>query len=78
MSDRLTDADLEVLMTVGDEVAALAREVQASRNLIGDLRALHVPITRTNHGGMNDPEYRCSCGHVAPCPTIRMIDEAGL
>lgn len=52
-------------------VRALAREVRASRKLVADLRALHV---RANEM----PDYCAACTRIYPCPTIRMIDEAGL
>ncbi len=73
----LTDAQVAEIagMTTGTSLGGrardLAREVQASRKLIADLRALH--------GRSNEmPDYCAACAVLYPCPTIRMIEEAGL
>lgn len=75
MNDRLSDAGVEAWATdMTDECAAataLAREVQASRKLIADLRALHRPDSKIDPWCDED-------WFSYPCRTIRMIDEAGL
>lgn len=69
--------DEEVAHLAGDvrwmppDIVSLGREVQASRKVIADLRALHTPEDEF------DP-YCLSCGYEHPCPTVRLIEEAGL
>lgn len=73
MIDRLTDEQVQGIIDwpvpLGRMSApVLALEVQASRKLIADLRALHHP----DRWGKS-----CiGCGHDYPCPTIRLIDAA--
>jgi len=55
--------------------ARLAREVQASRKLIADLRALHVANPDPDQA---DAMFCDACDHPAPCPTLRLIEAAGL
>ena len=76
MSDRLTNYEVNGLAgaaahTVpgGRRLILLAREVQASRKLIADLRENHEALASGDC-------WRCKVPH--PCPTIRMMDEAGL
>lgn len=55
-------------------MAALAREVQASRKLVADLRAEHACLPDE----LPSQSWCKQDGFSWPCPTIRMIDEAGL
>lgn len=60
------------------EVEALAREVEASRKLVADLRALHVCTYDTISDEVYNTNAHCSCGGQWPCdsPTMRLIEEA--
>lgn len=55
----------------------LAREVQASRKLIADLRALHAPEP-DEADGLSVWCAECDPDRIDtyPCPTIRLIDTA--
>lgn len=57
------------------DLIAKNAEVQASRKLVAELRVVHRNAPDGDHG--SDPSW---CDHCAryDCPTIRMIDEAGL
>lgn len=82
MSERLTDADIAAIAVSGHDGRAhavprwacrsLAAEVQASRKLIADLRVEH----EYRQGGLFD--HCVLCGVRWPCPTIALIEEAGL
>ena len=65
MTERLIDADLAILVTVGDEVTLLAREVQAARKLRADLLARH-----SRDGGCP------ACRGDYPCRDRQLIQEA--
>ena len=86
MSGQLTDHEVDGLCKAaahtvpgGRRLLSLAREVQASRKLIADLRALHVAEVDDDDESPTQGETFCvNCEHENPCPTIRMIDEAGL
>lgn len=57
----------------------LACEVQASRKLIADLRALHAPELDEADGlSVWCAECDPDCIDTYPCPTIRLIEEAGI
>jgi len=80
VSDRLSDWSVGAITrrrsgTVSVGLAKrLAQEVQASRKLIADLRALHWMVDSSLTG-----QYCAECQDDAyPCPTIRLIEEAGL
>ena len=81
MSDRLTDEQVQGLAGVdasraswlAREIGPLAREVQASRKLIADLRARHHQRKGRDFDWCNE----CQIG-AFPCPTIRLIEGAGL
>lgn len=75
--------DEEVAHLAGDvrwmppDIVSLGREVQASRKLIADLRALHTPTFYRN-GKTYSANVCRHDGHWFPCPDIRLIEEAGL
>lgn len=77
MSGRLSDDDLVILAAVGGETELLAREVQASRKLVADLRAWHHRFMANNEPGQPVP-WCAGCNQPWPCPDIRKIDGAGL
>lgn len=86
MSDRLTEQEVANLCAahnlghLSDPILlSLLDEVQACRKLIADLRALHVAEVDDDDESPTQGETFCvNCEHENPCPTIRMIDEAGL
>jgi len=85
----LTDAQVAEIagMTTGTSLGGrardLAREVQASRKLIADLRALHRPmwVSEQAKAAGKDPWVCDLCGTGDgswPCESVLLIDEAGL
>ena len=93
MSERLTDADIAAIAVSGHDGRAhavprwacrsLAAEVQASRKLIADLRALHQPMWVSEQAKAAGKEpwvcELCGTGDGSwPCESVLLIDEAGL
>lgn len=96
VSERLTDKDVDYWTNdrwvhpldgsrtmVPSHTALLAREVQASRKLIADLRALHRPMWVSDAAEAAGKEpwvcELCGTGDGSwPCESVLLIDEAGL
>lgn len=87
MSERLTDGQVERAAVTGSvshaDARILAREVQASRKLIADLRVLHRPIWVSEQAKAAGKEpwvcELCGTGDGSwPCESVLLIDEAGL
>ncbi len=87
MSERLTDEQVERVAVTGSvshaDARILAREVQASRKLIADLRALHRPMWVSEQAKAAGKEpwvcELCGTGDGSwPCESVLLIDEAGL
>lgn len=85
MNEQLTDIEVAEFADFPYTPAErkLAREVQASRKLIADLRALHQPmwVSEQAKAAGKDPWVCELCGTGDgswPCESVLMIDGAGL